>query len=153
MLAHRCICWNFLSDVFRWALRDSYLRFLKQELRLAPVSDGDTLCSGGGSPSLRAPGELIVASSSVSQATWREASGEADSDRIDAWVVGGIDRVGLGVQRFHPRMVRAAGRKCDTEPVQNDACRLSRTADWQCVVPKADVFCLKTRDRLQSAYG
>ena len=82
---------------------------------MSSIPDGDTLCSGGGSPSLLAPGELILPSSAASQATWREVPGEADSDRIGDWVVGGINRVNLGVQTFDPALVPAASRKHDSQ--------------------------------------
>lgn len=129
--AQKCTYCNFRSDVYSRALRESYVRSLMQELRSASVPDGDTLYFGGGSPSLLAPGEFTLVSSALPQMTWREATievapGEANSDRIAAWVLGGINRVSLGVQTFDPAVARAAGRKHDPETVQSDVRRLYR---------------------------
>ena len=121
--AQKCTYCNFRSDVYSRALRSEYLRFLAGEIREANVPKAETLYFGGGSPSLLEPEEFADLAEVLPSQPWREATlevapGEANPQRVAAWVEAGINRVSFGVQSFVPEVARAAGRKHDGETVR-----------------------------------
>lgn len=85
----------------------------------------ETLYIGGGTPSAIDPATLARIASSLPAVPWTEATlecapGTVNSERIDAWLAAGFNRVSLGVQSFVKTELARTGRRHDAATVEHD---------------------------------
>lgn len=132
---HRCGYCNFTLVAGRDDLVDAFLEAIERELRhLDGPREVDTLFFGGGTPThLPAPqlARLIaIARKSFPLAAGGEFSVEAnpidlDRQQADVLAAGGVTRISLGVQSFHPWKLTALERDHTSADIES-AFRLAR---------------------------
>jgi len=89
----------------------------------------ETLYIGGGTPSSIDPAALAAIVQALPAAVWAEATlecapGTITSERIDAWLAAGFNRVSLGVQSFVKAELARTGRRHDAALVAQDVALL-----------------------------
>ena len=127
--AHKCGYCDFASLAGADHLADRYLIALEREMATAtggvprPVS---TIFIGGGTPTRLDPGQLAQLLAMTRRWFPLEPGGEwsveanpgtLDADKVDVLAEGGVDRVSLGAQSFHPDLLRALERNHSPEVV------------------------------------
>ena len=119
--AHKCGYCDFASLAGADHLAERYLSALEREmgLSLAEPREVDTIFIGGGTPTrLDAPGlaRLLDAVrrwfplSPGGEWTVEANPGTLDAEKTDILAVGGVNRVSLGAQSFHPELLRTLER-------------------------------------------
>lgn len=120
----KCTYCNFHTGVFSSSLYAPYVDAVCRQM--AAGDDGgargvgpvDTVYVGGGTPSLLDPAALARILRELDQAfpgDWQEVTLEADPETITtekaaAWRATGFNRMSMGVQSFHDKELKAAGR-------------------------------------------
>jgi oxygen-independent coproporphyrinogen III oxidase len=123
--AQKCTYCNFASGVLPRELEGRYLATLLEEISSHGFSwQPDTVYLGGGTPSAMETDHLCRLLGAM-PGPWREATIEAapgtvTTERIDAWLRAGINRVSLGVQSFVRQELARTGRKHSGETVVQD---------------------------------
>jgi oxygen-independent coproporphyrinogen-3 oxidase len=128
----KCTYCNFHTGVFSVSLYAPYVQAVCREiqqhdalyrqagfLRVSRPWLADTLYIGGGTPSLLMPSDLVRLIAAVRESfscELQEVTLEADPETITpekaaAWSAAGINRISLGVQSFHDKELKAAGRR------------------------------------------
>ena len=123
--AQKCTYCNFASGVQPQGLEQNYLSALLREIHSHDWEwSPDTVYLGGGTPSGMDAIQLTALLREL-PGEWREATietapGSFDSEKVDAWVRAGINRVSLGVQSFVRHELARTGRKHTAEVVEKD---------------------------------
>lgn len=146
----KCTYCNFHTGVFSHDLYAPYVDAVAREIRDYPRllrENGileipkiavDTVYVGGGTPSLLDPKGLrgiLDAIRAGFHCDFKEVTLEADPETITpekaaAWRASGFDRISMGVQSFHDRELKAAGRMHRREDIFN-AMHILRTAGFR----------------------
>lgn len=121
--AQKCTYCNFASGVLPKALEADYLEVLVSEIG-SWNGTADTVFLGGGTPSAMEPESFRRVLSGLRgpfvEATLEAAPGSLTSERVQAWVESGVNRVSLGVQSFNRDELARTGRKHSAETVVQD---------------------------------
>lgn len=125
----KCTYCNFASGVFTAQLQSAYLQALRQEILAAGQPACDTLYLGGGTPSLLSGAELALLVEALQPESLREftmeaAPGDLTTEKAEAWVQAGVNRVSFGVQSFDSKAARASGRKHTAATVVDEVAML-----------------------------
>jgi oxygen-independent coproporphyrinogen-3 oxidase len=124
--AQKCTYCNFASGVMPRTLGADYLTALAGEMdRHEWAWAPETVYLGGGTPSQIEAADFVHLLGCIPGRPWREATievapGNLDSDRVQAWVEAGIDRISFGVQSFVAAELARTGRKHRAENVQEN---------------------------------
>jgi oxygen-independent coproporphyrinogen-3 oxidase len=127
--SQKCTYCNFASGVLPRELEDRYFSALLREISAHCLdSNPETLYLGGGTPSAMDTDRLRRLLADL-PGPWREstieaAPGSLTSERVDAWMKSGINRVSLGVQSFVGQELHRTGRKHSAEVVAKDVALL-----------------------------
>src|ERR1035438_1000084 len=127
--AQKCTYCNFASGVLPRELESRYLAALLKEISSHPWQwTPDTVYLGGGTPSGMEADHLLRLLNALPgrwlEATIEAAPGSLTSERIDAWLRAGINRVSLGVQSFIRQELARTGRKHTREIVPQEVALL-----------------------------
>ena len=133
--AQKCTYCNFASGVFPRELEPRYAMALVAEIASHPWAwTPESVYLGGGTPSGMATADLERILAAVPGRDWpgrdwkettiEVAPGTATSERAEAWMRAGINRVSLGVQSFVPRELARTGRKHTAEIVEREIAAL-----------------------------
>lgn len=124
--AQKCSFCNFASGVEPVELESGYTSALLAEIgahewRWTP----NTVYIGGGTPSRLLPGDLCRILEALPGRPWLEvtieaAPGTLTTERVEAWVGAGVNRVSLGVQSFVAKELAQTGRKHNAAIVESD---------------------------------
>ena len=125
--AHKCGYCDFASLAGSDHLADRYLAALGREIAaLGGPHEVDTIFIGGGTPTRLEPRQLSELLAMVRAAfpitPWGEWTVEAnpgtlDEAKADVLAGGGVNRVSLGAQSFHPELLKALERNHSPEDV------------------------------------
>jgi oxygen-independent coproporphyrinogen-3 oxidase len=124
--AQKCTYCNFASGVFPRELAAAYPNALRAELQAAEWPwTPETVYWGGGTPSQMDLGLLASLHAVIPGRPWREATIEAapggvTSEKANAWVEAGFNRVSLGVQSFIAKELARTGRKHTAQIVEQE---------------------------------
>jgi putative oxygen-independent coproporphyrinogen III oxidase len=118
--AHKCGYCDFASLANADHLADRYLAALEHEMELLETPQYvDSIFVGGGTPTRLDPAQLARLLALVRRwfplqpgGEWTvEANpGTLDAEKSDVLAVGGVNRVSLGAQSFHPELLKALER-------------------------------------------
>jgi oxygen-independent coproporphyrinogen-3 oxidase len=120
----KCPYCAFVSQEGSPAQREAYTELLLAEMRLAHAESPshrplDSVYFGGGTPSLLEPGQTgrilsqadsLFGLSAASEITLEANPGTIDDEKLAGFRCSGINRLSLGVQSFHDRMLATLGR-------------------------------------------
>ena len=115
----KCEYCDFVSFPGMERERDAYISALISEMELYKGERVDTVFIGGGTPTALAAGQLSRVLLAVretfdiapgAEITVEANPGTVTDDKISALLVGGVNRVSVGVQSFNDNELRAIGR-------------------------------------------
>ena len=115
----KCKYCDFVSYAGRIDYADAYLDVLECEMKKYAGEKADTVFVGGGTPSVLSAKQLTRLTKSVFDTfdiaksyefTVEVNPGTLDARKTDAWLLGGVNRVSVGVQSFNDTELRAVGR-------------------------------------------
>jgi oxygen-independent coproporphyrinogen-3 oxidase len=140
---HKCGYCDFNAYAGMDRLMGDYIEALETELTTAKqrLEFGrlDTVYLGGGTPSLLPSGLIKRLMAFINrmfevgggaEVTLEANPGSTDSEKLDAWLESGINRLSLGVQGFDPRALAALERKTDAAQAEQ-AFALARAAGFR----------------------
>jgi oxygen-independent coproporphyrinogen-3 oxidase len=127
--AQKCTYCNFASGVLPRELEQNYTAALLREIAAHCWEwTPDTVYLGGGTPSGMETTHLTRLLGALPgrwlEATMETAPGSLTSERVEAWMRAGINRVSLGVQSFNRRELARTGRRHTGEIVPQDVALL-----------------------------
>src|SRR5579859_2956655 len=136
---HKCGYCDFNAYAGMDRLIPDYVEALQRELveaaRTRPFARLETVYLGGGTPSLLPP-ELMAGLLKFVRQTFEVAPdavvtleanpGSTDSERLAAWLEGGVSRLSLGVQGFGAKALAVLERRTDAAQAEH-AFALART--------------------------
>jgi len=137
---HKCGYCDFNAYAGMDRLMPDYVEALQRELveaaRTRPFARLETVYLGGGTPSLLPP-ELMAGLLKFVRETFEVAPdaevtleanpGSTDSERLAAWLEGGVNRLSLGVQGFDAKALAVLERRTDAAQAEH-AFALARAA-------------------------
>lgn len=137
-----CSYCNFNRGLFDPQLKARYVAAIEKEIRAASSAGprrADTIFFGGGTPSLLEPsevGQLIAACretfalASDAEITLETNPETATSERLEAFLEAGVNRISFGVQSFDDNELQRLGR-IHSAARAREAIRAARTAGFQ----------------------
>lgn len=129
---HRCLYCGFFQNYTNEELETAYIDSLIQELEMSRessyIKNGavNAVFIGGGTPSSLAPHNIARLLTAIRtclplandyEMTLEGRIHDLLPGKVEAWLGNGVNRISVGVQSFHTKVRRAAGRLDDTQTV------------------------------------